>query len=159
MPRFRGTPYAATLVGAKLVFPGRYSLNDLEELTKILVKEKVTISNGAPAILMPMLEHIRKMDSKPDLTGVRFISGASEPPIAMMKGFWDLTGAEIIHSYGSTEAHAIVSLNRVIPSLEKEFSEEERWDFKRKQGYIVVGLDVKIVDGNEIELPHDGKSV
>jgi fatty-acyl-CoA synthase len=154
-----GTPYAATLVGAKLVFPGRYSLNDLEELTKILVKEKVTISNGAPAILMPMLEHIRKMDSKPDLTGVRFISGASEPPIAMMKGFWDLTGAEIIHSYGSTEAHAIVSLNRVIPSLEKEFSEEERWDFKRKQGYIVVGLDVKIVDGNEIELPHDGKSV
>ncbi len=154
-----GTPYAATLVGAKLVFPGRYNLNDLEDLTKILVQENVTISNGAPAILMPLLEHIRKLDSRPDLSAVRFISGASEPPIAMMKGFWDLTGAEIIHSYGSTEAHAIVTLNRVVPALEKEFFEEERWDFKRKQGYIVVGLDVKIVDENGNELPHDGKSV
>lgn len=153
-----GTPYAATLVGAKLVFPGRYSLNDLEELTKTLVEEKVTISNGAPAILMPMLEYIRKMDPKPDLSGARFISGASEPPVAMMKDFWDLTGAEIIHSYGSTEAHAIVTLNRVIPALDKEFSEEERWDFKRKQGYIVVGLDVKIVDEHGNELPHDGES-
>lgn len=153
-----GTPYAATSVGAKLVFPGRYSLNDLAELTKIIVEEKVTISNGAPAILMPMLEYIRKMDPKPDLSGACFISGASEPPVAMMKDYWDLTGAKILHSYGSTEAHAIVTLNRVIPQLEKEFSEEERWDFKRKQGYIVVGLDVKIVDEDGNELTHDGKS-
>ena len=153
-----GTPFAATQVGAKLVFPGRYSLNDLGELTEILVREKVTISNGAPAILMPMLEYIRKMDPKPDLSGAHFISGASEPPIVLMKGFWDLTGAEIIHSYGSTEANAIVTLNRVTPTLEKELTEEESWDLKRKQGYIVVGLDVKIVDENGKELPHDGKS-
>ncbi len=153
-----GTPYAATLVGAKLVFPGKYSLNDLKELTEILIQEKVTISNGAPAILMPMLEYIRKMDPKPDLSRTRFISGASEPPIVMMKGFWDLTRAEIIHSYGSTEAHAIVTLNRVTPVLDKKLSEEERWDLKRKQGYIVVGLDVKIVDEFGNELPHDGES-
>lgn len=153
-----GTPQAATLAGAKMVFPGRYSLKDLDEITRILIQERVTVSNGAPAILMPMLEHIRKMDQKPDLSGVRIISGASEPPIAMMKGFWDLTGAEIIHSYGSTEANAIVTLNLLMPWLEKELSEEEKWDFKRKQGYIVTGLDVKIVDVNGKELPHDGKS-
>ncbi|UCE12302.1 MAG: long-chain fatty acid--CoA ligase [Candidatus Heimdallarchaeota archaeon] len=153
-----GSPYAATLVGAKLVFPGRYHLNDLGELIELLAQEKVTVSNGAPAILMPMLEHIRKMDPKPDLSNTRFISGASEPPIAMMKGFRNLTGAEIVHSYGSTEAHAIVTLNRVTPALEEELSEEERWDLKRKQGYIVVGLDVKIVDEFGNEVPHDGKS-
>lgn len=153
-----GTPYAATMVGAKLVFPGKYGLSDLEELTKILVQEKVTFSNGAPAILMPMLEYIRKMDPKPDLSGARFISGASEPPIALMKGFWELTGAEIIHSYGSTEANAIVTLNRLPSILEEELTEEEMWDQKRKQGYVVVGLDVKIVDENDQELPNDGKS-
>jgi len=153
-----GTPQSATIVGAKLVFSGRYSLKNLKELTKILVQEKVTLSNGAPAILMPMLEYIRKMDPKPNLSGTRFISGASEPPIAMMKGFRDLTGAEIIHSYGSTEANAIVTLNIPIPWLEKELSEEELWDLKRKQGYIVTGLDIKIVDSNGNELSHDGKS-
>ncbi|MFX0183049.1 MAG: long-chain-fatty-acid--CoA ligase [Candidatus Hodarchaeota archaeon] len=153
-----GTPQAGTLAGAKLVFPGRYSLNNLGELTEILIKERVTVSNGAPAILMPMLEHIRKMDQKPDLSGVRFISGASEPPIAMMKGYRNLTGAEIIHSYGSTEANAIVSLNLLMPWLEKELTEEEKWDLKRKQGFIVTGLDIKIVDETGKELSHDGKS-
>jgi fatty-acyl-CoA synthase len=153
-----GTPQAATLAGAKLVFPGRYSINNLEELIKILVQEKVTVSNGAPSILMPILEHIRKMDQKPDFTGARIISGASEPPISLMKGFWELTGAEIIHSYGSTEANAIVTLNVPTPWLENELSQEEIWDLKRKQGQIVTGLDVKIVTENGKKLPHDGKS-
>lgn len=153
-----GTPLAATLVGAKLVFSGRYNLKKLEELVEILVQEQVTVSNGAPAILMPMLEHIRKMDQKPDLSGARFICGATAPPIVMMKDYWDMTGAEIIHSYGSTEAQAINTLNRLKPWLEKELSEEEMWDLKRKQGCVVVGLDVKVVDSSGKELPHDGES-
>lgn len=153
-----GTPQAATIAGAKLVFPGRYSLDELEELSRIMVREGVTVSNGAPAIFMPMLEYIRKMEEKPNLSGARFICGATEPPMTMMRGYRDLTGAEIIHSYGSTEAHAIVTINRIKPWLEIELSEDERWDLKRKQGYIVVGLDVKLVDFEGNELPHDGRS-
>lgn len=154
-----GTPYAATMVGAKLAFPGRYGLEDVEELTKILVQEKVTVSNGVPSIFMSMFEHIQKMDQKPDLSGVRFFTGGSEPPLAMMKSYWDVTGAEVIHTYGSTEAQAIVTLNQLKPWLEKELSEEERWAVKKKQGCIVVGLDVKVVDSNGKELPHDGETV
>jgi len=153
-----GTPYAATMAGAKLVLAGKYSLEDLDEFTRILVQEKVTLSGGVPSLLRPMLEHLLKMDPRPDLSGTRFICGGSEPPLAMMKGYWDATGAEIIHSYGSTEAQAIVTLNRPKPWLDKELPEGERWDQKRKQGYIVVGLDVKIVDSRGQELPHDGES-
>jgi fatty-acyl-CoA synthase len=153
-----GTPQAATIAGAKLVFPGRYSLDELEELARIMVQEGVTVSNGAPAIFMPMLEYIRRMEQKPNLSGARFVCGATEPPMPMMRGYRDLTGADIIHSYGSTEAHAIVTVNHMKPWLERELSEEEKWDLKRKQGYIVVGLDVKLVDSEGKELPHDGKS-
>ncbi|MFW9903237.1 MAG: long-chain-fatty-acid--CoA ligase [Candidatus Thorarchaeota archaeon] len=154
-----GTPFAATLVGAKMVFPGRYSLKDLNRLVKTVVRENVTVVNGATAILMPMLESIRQMDEKPDLSRTRFITGASEPPKSMMKGFWELTGAEVIHTYGSTEAHALVTLNRLIPIRKQDFSDEEMWEFKRKQGYIVSGLDVKILDPlTGKELPHDGIS-
>ncbi len=152
------TPHAATFVGAKLVFSGKYSLNELDKLADILVQEKVTVANGAPAILMPMLEYIRKLENKPDLTGARLISGASEPPIAMMKGFWDLTRSQIVHSYGSTEAMAITTLNIPKPWLEKELSGEERWNLKKKQGLIVPGIDVKVVDSQGNELPHDGQS-
>ncbi|UCD00828.1 MAG: long-chain-fatty-acid--CoA ligase [Promethearchaeota archaeon] len=151
-------PQAATYAGAKLVFSGRWNLDDLKELTDIMVKEKVTVSGAVPAVFMAMLEFIRKMENKPDLTGTRLICGGSEPPIALMRGFWDETGAEIIHSYGSTEAMAITTLNFFKPWLEKELSEEELWELKKKQGTIMSGLDIKIVDEEGNELPHDGTS-
>ncbi|MFX0136635.1 MAG: long-chain-fatty-acid--CoA ligase [Candidatus Hodarchaeota archaeon] len=151
-------PQAATYAGAKLVFSGRWNLDDLKELTDIIVQEKVTVSGAVPAVFIAMLEFIRKMENKPDLTGTRLICGGSEPPIALMRGFWEETGAEIIHSYGSTEAMAITTLNFFKPWLEKELSEEELWDLRKKQGSIVSGLDVKIVDEEGNQLPHDGKS-
>jgi len=151
-------PQAAIYVGAKLIFSGKWNLNDLEDLTNIFVQEKVTASAAVPAVFMAMLEYIRKMEQKPDLTGARLICGGSEPPIALMRGFWDETGAEIIHSYGSTEAMAITTLNIFKPWLETELSEEELWNLKKKQGIIVSGLEIKIIDKNGKELPHDGKS-
>jgi len=153
-----GTPQASTLVGSKIVLPGLYTLDNLGPLAEMFVKEKVTVSDGAPAIFMPVLEYIRDMDEKPDLTGARLLSGASEPPVAMMKGFWDLTGADIVHAYGATETIPLVTVNRLKPWLADKLSEDEKWDLKRKQGYVVVGLDVKIVDAFGKEQPRDGKS-
>ena len=153
-----GLSQAAAMVGCRLVFPGMYTLETLESLSKLMVEEKVTVSAGAPAIFMPLIEYIRGLDEKPDLTGARLLSGASEPPVAMMKGFWDLTGAEIIHAYGATETTPLVTVNRLKPWLEKELNEEQRWDLKRKQGYCVVGLDIKVINAAGEEAPHDGKT-
>ena len=153
-----GTPQACTLVGAKIVLPGMYSLDSLGALAEIFVQEKVTAADGAPAIFMPVLEYIRNMDEKPDLKGARLLSGATEPPVAMMKGFWDLTGAEIVHAYGATETTPLVTVNRIKPWLKDKLTEDEKWDLKRKQGYPVVGLDVKVVDAFGKEQPRDGKS-
>jgi len=154
-----GGPYFATLVGAKFVLPGMYNLNRLDELADIMVDEKVTVSAGAPALLLPMLEHIKKMDKKPDFKGARILSGATEPPLSMMKEFWELTGAEIIHAYGATETSPLASINRLKPWMEKEVPEEERWDLRRKQGYVVTGLDVKLLDPSGEEVKSDGESV
>ncbi len=141
-----GTPQAATLAGAKLLLPGRYAAEDLGSIVELMAKEKVTVGDGAPAIFLPMLRYIEKMEKKPNLKGARLISGATEPPIAMMKGFHDLTGAEIVHAYGATETTPLVTINRLKPWLEDKLSEEEKWDLRRKQGYTVQGLDIKIID-------------
>ena len=151
-------PHASTYVGAKLIFSGKWNLNDVEELTKIMVQEKVSLTGGVPAVFMAMLEVIKKMVEKPDFRRTRLICGGSEPPIALMRGFWDETGGEIIHSYGSTEAMSNSTINSFKPWLKKELSEEELWELKKKQGIIVSGLDAKVVDENGNELPHDGKS-
>ena len=151
-------PHAATYVGAKLIFSGKWNLNDVEELTKIMVQEKVSLSGAVPAVFMAMLEIIKKMDQKPDFSKARLICGGSEPPITLMRGFWDETGGEIIHSYGSTEAMSNSTLNSFKPWLKRDLSDDELWELKKKQGIIVSGLDVKIVDEDGNELPSDGKS-
>lgn len=153
-----GMPHASFLVGAKFVLPGMYNIADLGSLAEPLVSEGVTATAGAPALFMPMLEYVRKLEKKPDLSGARFLSGASEPALTLMKGFYELTGAEIVHAYGATETTPLVTINRLKPWLEKELTEDEKWDLKRKQGYPVVGLDVKVVDHKGDEVPHDGKT-
>jgi len=153
-----GLSQAATMVGARLVFPGMYTLDRLEGLSKLIVDEKVTVSAGAPAIFMPLLEYIRGLDEKPDLGGARLLSGASEPPVAMMKGFWELTGAEVIHAYGATETTPLVTTNRLMPWLAGELTEDQQWELKKKQGFTVVGLDLKVVNALDAEIAHDGKT-
>jgi fatty-acyl-CoA synthase len=153
-----GMPHASIVVGAKFVLPGMYNIADLGSLAKPLVDEKVTVTAGAPALFMPMLEYIRKLEQKPDLHGARFLSGATEPSLALMKGFQEMTGAEIIHAYGATETTPLVTINRLKPWLEDEMDADAKWDMKRRQGYPVVGLDLKVVDAFGKEVPADGKS-
>jgi fatty-acyl-CoA synthase len=153
-----GMPHASIVVGAKFVLPGMYNIADLGSLAKPLVDEKITVTAGAPALFMPMLEYIRRLEIKPDLRGARFLSGATEPSLALMKGFHEMTGAEIIHAYGATETTPLVTINRLKPWLEDELDAEAKWDMKRRQGYPVVGLDLKVVDAFGNEVPHDGKS-
>ncbi|MHA1671270.1 MAG: long-chain-fatty-acid--CoA ligase [Promethearchaeota archaeon] len=151
-------PQAATYVGAKLIFSGRWNLDDLDLLSELMVNEKVTVSAAVPAVYIAMLEKFKKKSKKPDFRRARFICGGAEPPISLMKDMWDYTGAEIIHSYGSTEAMAITTLNMFKPWLRNELNDEELWELKKKQGMIMSGIDVKIVDENGNILPHDGKS-
>ncbi len=151
-----GGHIGGTMVGAKLVFPGFFTLQNADLLVNLIIEEGVTATNAAPVILIPMLEYLRKIEPKPNLEGLRIGSGASEPPVAMMKGFAEF-GVEIIHAYGATETSPLVTLNFVKPGL--ELSEEEYWELKRYQGLPVLGVEVKVVDANGNELPWDGKSM
>ena len=153
-----GMPHAAFMTGTKYVLPGMYNIADLGTLAEPLVSEGVSATAGAPALFMPMLEYVRNLEEKPDLSGARFLSGASEPSLTLMKEFSSMTGAEIVHAYGATETTPLVTINKLKPWLEKTLSDEEKWDLKRKQGYPVVGLDVKIVDHNGDKVPKDGNT-
>lgn len=148
----------ATFVGAKLLFPGRYTLEEIGCIVDLMVKERVTMANGAPTIFIPMLEYIRTLENKPDFRGTRFVCGATEPPLSMMKEWKQLTGAEIHHGYGATETSPHVSINFLKPTLKGKLSEEECFELKRKQGIIASGIDLEIVDHSGKKMPHDGKS-
>jgi len=165
VPMFHGQSwgffFAATMMGAKIIFPGRYVAEDPSPLVDLMIEENVTLSSGSPAIFLPMLHYIRTLEKKPNLSKARFLSGATEPPISLMKGFKELTGAEIIHAYGATETTPLIAVNyHINPTLADKLTEDEKWDLKRKQGLMVPGIDFKLCDPETgEEVPKDGKSV
>ena len=153
-----GLPQAAALMANKVVLPGRYTADNLSPLTEAMLREGVTVANGAPAIFLPMLRYIEGLETKPDLSRLRMLSGATEPPLAMMRGFRELTGAEVIHAYGATETTPLVTVNRFKPSVRARLSDEELFELKRKQGYVMTNVDIRLVDGEGNDVPWDGVS-
>lgn len=153
-----GMPQAATMMANKLVLPGRYTMEDTAPLVDAMIAEGVSVTNGAPAIFLPMLRYIEALPVKPDLSRLRLLCGGSEPPLSMMMGLHELTGAEVVHAYGGTETSPLVTMNRLKPSL-RELPAQEQWNRRRSQGLPIAGVDIKVLGPDDRELPHDGESM
>ncbi|WP_440712941.1 long-chain-fatty-acid--CoA ligase [Gordonia sp. FQ] len=153
-----GLPQSAVYSQAKVVLPGRYLAGDTSVLVDAMLAEGVTVANGAPAIFEPMLDYIGTLEEMPDLHRARLLCGATEPPLTMMRGFFERTGADVIHAYGATETTPFVTVNAGLKPTLTGITDDEKWDLKRCQGLPVNGVDVKIVDPAGRELPHDGVS-
>ncbi len=151
-----GLFYPATISGCKLVFPGRYGVDNLKPVVDLMKSEGVTVTAGAPAIFLPLLKYLESLEEKPKFN-VRAWSGATEPPVAMMKGLLEY-GIEVVHAYGATETAPLVCYNFIKPEL-KDISEDEKWEIKRKQGVPVFGVEVALADENGNFLPWDGKTI
>ncbi|GAA3182983.1 hypothetical protein GCM10020255_077930 [Rhodococcus baikonurensis] len=107
-----GLPQAAAYSAAKIVLPGRYIAEDTSVLVDAMIAEQVTVANGAPAIFQPMMNYIKTLAVAPDFSRARLLSGATEPPLSLMRDFHDITGADVIHAYGATETTPLVAVNR-----------------------------------------------
>lgn len=154
-----GMPQAAALVAAKVVLTGRYAAEDTSVLVDAMIAEHVTVANGAPAIFQPMLDYIRTLPTPPDLSRARLVSGSTEPALSLMRGFFDVCGADVIHAYGATETTPIASINgRLKASLRATYDDDARWDVKRCQGLPLSGVDIRIVDPLGNDLPFDGEA-
>ncbi|MBC9734302.1 long-chain-fatty-acid--CoA ligase [Nocardioides marmotae] len=154
-----GLPQVGVYARSRIVLPGRYTAEEIHVLADAMVRFDVTVTNGAPAIFAPMLEHLRTLEEPPDLSRARMISGSTEPPLSLMRGFHELTGARVIHGYGATETTPLITSNRVKPSLDDVLTEDEKWDIQRSQGLPVAGVDIRLLGPEGTFLPHDGTAV
>ncbi|WP_280334789.1 long-chain-fatty-acid--CoA ligase [Nocardia wallacei] len=154
-----GLPQSVALTGGKLVLPGRYTADDTGPLITAMIDEQVTIANGAPVIFQPMLDYLRAHDLHPDFRRTRLLAGSAEPPLSLMRGFHDTTGADILHGYGATETTPLIAVNRWKPALHHHLNTDELWDLRRKQGLPLTGVDIVLRDAHGQDLPHDGTSV
>ncbi len=147
-----GIPYSATLAGSKLVFPG--PLLDGASIHELLVSEEVTFAAGVPTVWLALLNYWREANtSVPTLK--RTVIGGSACPQSMIEAFQEEFGVEVRHAWGMTEMSPLGSVSLIKPS-QKDASPEEKYRKQIKQGRPVYGVEIKIVDDDGNELPHDG---
>ncbi|HXJ64844.1 MAG TPA: long-chain fatty acid--CoA ligase [Actinomycetota bacterium] len=151
-----GLPYAATLSGARLVYPGQYSA-DPAALASLIEDERVTITAGVPTVWLGLLAHLD--GNEVDLSSLRaVIGGGSAVPKSMIERF-AARGIEVWQGWGMTETGPLASLSRLLPAHD-ELPEDERVRIRARQGLAVAGIRVRVVDvGTGEDVPWDGKAM
>ena len=143
-----GNPFNATVRGIKQVYPGRYQ-PDL--LVRLFVAERVTFSHCVPTILQMFLAAADGVD----LTGWKVIVGGSALPRALAQAALD-RGIDVFAGYGMSETGPIATVAIVPPELRDGGATE--LTYRCRAGRPVPLCDVRIVDSQMRELPHDGTS-
>jgi acyl-CoA synthetase (AMP-forming)/AMP-acid ligase II len=149
-----GLPYTAPLVGAKLVFPG--PALDGKSIYELFEAEKVTYSAGVPTVWLGLLQHVSANNLKFS-TFRRTVIGGSACPPAMIRAFQDQYGVDVIHAWGMTEMSPLGTLSR-LQNKHLDLPQAAQQKILEKQGHVIFGVDMKIVDDAGAELPWDGKS-
>lgn len=147
-----GIPYAATMVGAKLVMPGLRM--DGESLHDLMETEGVTLSAGVPTVWLGLLDHLKKSGGTLERFE-RCVIGGSATPRAMSVAFEEDYGVQVLHAWGMTEMSPLGTVNVPKHGMEDETA-DERYDRQTKQGRPCYGVDMKIVNDANEALPEDG---
>ncbi|MEE4343754.1 fatty acid--CoA ligase [Pseudomonas alliivorans] len=146
-----GIPYAATMLGLKQVYPGRY---DPELLVELWRKEKVTFSHCVPTIMQMLLN--AKSAADIDFGGWKIIIGGSSLTRTLYKAA-KAKGIQLTAAYGMSETGPLISVAHINEEL-KAGSEDERITYRIKAGVPGMLVDAAIVDENGNFLPTDGET-
>ncbi|GAB3658107.1 3-(methylthio)propionyl-CoA ligase [Ramlibacter alkalitolerans] len=149
-----GLPYAACMVGAKLVLPGPFL--DGRSLYELFEAEGVTLSAGVPTVWQGLLAHVDAHDLGFSTMRRTVIGGSACPP-AMMRAFQERHDVTVLHAWGMTEISPIGTVCTLKPR-QAALPAEERLAIQARQGRAVFGVDLKITGTDGKELPHDGRS-
>jgi fatty-acyl-CoA synthase len=146
-----GMPYVATVMGLKQVYPGRYVP---DRLVKLIRDEGVTYSHCVGTILH-MLLNCPEAQSV-DFSKWKVIIGGS----ALTQGLASAArarGIDIFTGYGMSETGPLLTLAQIMPGCEPlEADEDVR--LRCKTGLPVPLVELRIVDEEMNDLPHDGKA-
>lgn len=146
-----GIPYVATMLGVKQVYPGRYVP---EQLLRLIQREKATFSHCVPTILQMLLSS-PQVDHT-DLSHWKVIIGGAALPKALAKQARD-RGVDIFAAYGMSETCPILVFAQLKPHMQ-DWDEERQLEIRCKTGLPIPMVDLRIVDEELNDLPHDGVS-
>ncbi len=146
-----GVPYVATALGVKQIYPGRYVP---DHLLTLIEREKVTFSHCVPTILQMLLDNPKVNET--DLSRWKVIIGGAALPRALAKQARD-RGIDIFTGYGMSETCPLLTLAHLKPHM-LDWDEERQLEIRCKTGLSMPLVELRVVDEEMNDLPHDGKT-
>jgi len=148
-----GATHTITAAGGTHVMLHRF---EPKRLLQLVQQERVTTFNLVPTMATMLLQ---EPDIKEyDLSSLRLIHmGGSAMPRALLKELTESIGCEVSCGYGLTETSPVLTV-----ALMKGHLREEGDAFYRRAamtGLELPGTEVRVVDENAHDVPHDGETV
>jgi fatty-acyl-CoA synthase len=148
-----GLALTSPMIGAAMVMPG--AKLDGASIYELLDTYRVTFSAAVPTVWLMLLKNLETTGhTLPYLRAV--VIGGSAAPRAMIQKFQDNYDVEVLHAWGMTEMSPLGTLGSIKPEY-AGLTGEARLDVQMKQGHPPFGVDMKITDDDDKELPRDGK--
>jgi 3-(methylthio)propionyl---CoA ligase len=149
-----GIPYAAPMVGARLVLPGPRL--DGQSLCELFEGERVTMSAGVPTVWQGMLAHLEASRLKLSTLRRVVVGGAACAP-SLLRALQEQHGVRVLHAWGMTEMSPMGTACS-LRAAQLDLPPSEQAAIQCKQGRAMYPIDMKVVDDAGQELPWDGKS-
>ena len=124
---------------------------DPAQLYDSLERERITMTCGVPTIWLRMLDYLQTTGKR--LTTVETLAcGGSAPPRSLVAAF-EAMGISFLNAWGMTESSPVCTSGKPRPEHD---AMPERIDYKTRAGRCIFGVEMRLVDDQEHELPMDG---
>lgn len=148
-----GVAHFLTLLGGKHVMVGKF---DPAEVFRLIEEERVRACSLVPFMATALVNSPERQ--KYDLSSLERITigGAASSP-TLIRQVEETLGCTCFSGYGLTETSPVLTISPLKPA--EAGKGEERFAVQSKTGYAIPGVELRVVDADGKDVPHDGKSV
>ena len=145
-----GTPYAAWMIGADLVFPQQFL--QAAPLARIINDTKPTITGAVPTVLNDLVHNA----ADTDFSSLRLVMcGGSAVPRGLIEAYRDVFHVPLVQGWGMTETSPVCAIGH--PPKEALGLDEVDW--RVKTGRVMPGVELRITDDSGAVQPWDGEAL
>ena len=145
-----GTPYAAWMIGADLVFPQQFL--QAAPIARIIAETKPTLTGAVPTVLNDLLHNAPDTD----MSSFRLVMcGGSAVPRGLIDGYRDTFHVPIVQGWGMTETSPVCAIGHP----PKDMGSGSETDWRVKTGRVMPGVELRITDDNGDVQPWDGEAL
>src|SRR3954451_9095822 len=145
-----GTPYAAWMIGADLVFPQQFL--QAAPLSRIIEETRPTLTGAVPTVLTDLLNNGKSAD----LSSFRLVmGGGSALPRKLFEGYFDVFGVPIVQGWGMTETSPVCTIGHP----PKDMGDDDEITWRTRTGRILPGVELRLTDDKGYVVPCHGESL